>query len=267
MRANLTISKTTPGPSKSPKMMAPDGQSAVLCRSYNYRPGHHVQPHAHEEGQLVYAVQGVMTVSSSDGRWIVPPTRGIWMPCGAVHEIRCIGEVHMRCVYIGANASFNLPLHPRAVAIYPLLRELIIAAGHITQPHKTDSRDSRLIRLLIDELQELPVLPLHLPQPNDPRLIRICEHICAAPEDCRTLEEWAQSLDLSSKTVQRLFTRQTGMTFAKWRQQARLLYGLERLAVGDKVSDVASALGYDSPSAFATMFKRQFSVPPREFFR
>jgi len=45
------------------------------------------------------------------------------------------------------------------------------------------------------------------------------------------------------------------------------LHGLERLAVGDKVVDVALALGYDSPSAFAAMFKRQFGETPSAFFR
>lgn len=38
-------------------------------------------------------------------------------------------------------------------------------------------------------------------------------------------------------------------------------------ATGAKVVDVALALGYDSPSAFATMFRRQFDLPPSEFFR
>jgi AraC-like DNA-binding protein len=57
------------------------------------------------------------------------------------------------------------------------------------------------------------------------------------------------------------------MTFGQWRQQARLLAALERLAVGDKVIDVALAMGYDSPSAFTSMFKRQLGQTPAAFFR
>ena len=48
------------------------------------------------------------------------------------------------------------------------------------------------------------------------------------------------------------------MTFGQWRQQARLITALEQLASGVKVVDVALSLGYASPSALATMFKRQF---------
>jgi AraC-like DNA-binding protein len=69
------------------------------------------------------------------------------------------------------------------------------------------------------------------------------------------------------KTIQRRFARQTGMTFGQWRQQAKLILALEQLACGVKVVDVALNLGYGSPSAFATMFKRQFGTTPSAYFR
>ena len=68
-------------------------------------------------------------------------------------------------------------------------------------------------------------------------------------------------------TIQRRFATELGMTFGQWRQQARLLAAMERLAIGDKVIDVALATGYDSPSAFTSMFKRQLGQTPAAFFR
>lgn len=239
----------------------------VSCKATDYEAGRVIAPHAHAEGQLIYAVHGVMMVSAGEGRWIVPPTRGIWMPAGLPHAIRCIGEVRMRSIYVQPDAAPHLPAHSRAVGISPLLRELILAASEIDAGYAGNSRDGRVMRLLLDELHALPVLPLHLPQPADPRLRRICSRLLAAPHDATTLGDWARRLAVDAKTLQRLFARETGMTFGKWRQQARLLHGLERLARGDKVVDVALALGYDSPSAFATMFKRQFGLAPSEFFR
>jgi AraC-like DNA-binding protein len=41
---------------------------------------------------------------------------------------------------------------------------------------------------------------------------------------------------------------------------------LELLATGEKVIDVALTLGYESPSAFSTMFRRQFDRTPSQFF-
>jgi AraC-like DNA-binding protein len=223
----------------------------VACRATDYPAGHVIEPHAHTRGQLVYAARGVMMVAADGGQWVVPPTRAIWMPAGSEHWIRCIGEVQMRSLYVRADAAPHLPTHSQAVDISPLLRELILVAMNIAAPYTKSSREGRLIRVLLDELRALPVLPLYLPQPSDPRLRRICARLLDHPIDASTLADWAQTLKVDVKTIQRLFSRETGMTFGQWRQQARLLRALEKLALGDKIIDIALSLGYESPSAFA----------------
>jgi AraC-like DNA-binding protein len=72
---------------------------------------------------------------------------------------------------------------------------------------------------------------------------------------------------VTPKTLHRLFAKETGLTFGQWRQQARLLFALERLARGDRVIDVALDSGYASQSAFAAMFRKHFGMPPRAFYR
>jgi AraC-like DNA-binding protein len=238
----------------------------VSCRATDYPAGWDVAPHAHAKHQLVHAVHGVMIVRADAGQWVVPPTRGIWMPAGMEHAIRCIGAVQMRSIYVRPEAAPHLPLDSCAVAISPLLRELIKCAVDVLQPYAPQSRDGRLMRLLLDELRTLPVLPLHLPMPTDPRLGQICTRLHERLDDKATLGDWAAHLDIDVKTIQRLFASQTGMTFGQWRQQARLMRVLELLAQGEKVLDIALALGYESPSAFATMFKRQFGQTPSQFF-
>ncbi|MCA6122748.1 AraC family transcriptional regulator [Bradyrhizobium sp. WSM 1704] len=74
-------------------------------------------------------------------------------------------------------------------------------------------------------------------------------------------------LKLTSKTMHRLFAKETGMTFGEWRQQAHLLFALERLARGERVVDVALDSGYASQSAFSAMFRRHFGVPPNVSYR
>ncbi|WP_154971634.1 helix-turn-helix domain-containing protein, partial [Bordetella pertussis] len=89
--------------------------------------------------------------------------------------------------------------------------------------------------------------------------------ILREPGAARGLAEWAAELGVTAKTVQRLFVRHTGMTFGRWRQQAGLLWAMRRLAEGVRVLDVALELGYDSPSAFAAMFRRAVGEPPSAF--
>ena len=52
------------------------------------------------------------------------------------------------------------------------------------------------------------------------------------------------------------------MTFGQWRQQARLLFALERLAQGERIIDVASDSGYASQSAFTAMFRKHLACRP-----
>jgi AraC-like DNA-binding protein len=240
---------------------------AVTCRATDYSAGTIIDKHAHAKHQLIYAVHGVMVVDADGGQWVVPSTRAIWMPAGMTHSIRCIGVVHMRSLYVQPGAAPRLPQESRVVGVSALLRELIQAAVAVKVPYAANSRDGRLMRLMLDELRVLPELPLHLPLPTDPRLRRICERLQQQPDDPSTLSDWAAHLGIDVKTIQRLFARETSMTFGQWRQQARLLHALERLARGEKIVEVALGLGYESPSAFATMFKRQFGQTPSQFFR
>ena len=250
---------------RSPQQIE-DASTPVVGQAIDYPAGWLVEPHTHNKHQLIYAVHGVMVVQAETGRWVVPPTRAIWMLAGMRHGIRCIGEVHMRSLLVATTAAPQLLAQTQAVGISPLLRELIRAAMDVQQPYVPSTRDGRLMRLLLDELKALPALPLHLQMPTDPRLLTICERLQQRLHDASTMADWAQRLGVDVKTIQRLFVKETGLTFGQWRQQARLLRALELLATGEKVIDVALALGYDSPSAFATMFRRQFDQTPSQFF-
>jgi AraC-like DNA-binding protein/mannose-6-phosphate isomerase-like protein (cupin superfamily) len=242
-------------------------QSAVLCRARNYAAGTVIPLHHHpDRHQLVYAESGVLVVQAGSGRWVVPSTRAIWMPAGTGHKVSCIGAVAMRSLYILPDAMRSPPAGACTVSVTPLLAALIHAAADVAQPYAVDSRDGRLMRLILDELQTLPELPLHLPQAVDPRLRRIARYWESHPDDASTLQQWAAEFGVDGRTLQRLCGRELGMTFGAWRQQVRLLRALERLAHGDKVIDVALGLGYASPSAFTAMFRRRFGQLPSQFF-
>lgn len=242
------------------------GAAPVVAMAIDYASGHATPTHQHPQAQLLHAVRGVMVVGSRHGQWIVPPTRGIWIPAGTEHVVRMVGAVHMRTAFIRTDAAPGLPTECAVIGISPLLRELIIAALDIAPPYADDSRDGRLMKLVLDELRTLPTLPLHLPEPDDARLRPICATLARTPDDPRTAAQWSRALGIDPRTLHRRFVRATGMGYAQWRQQARLLQALERLAGGARVLDVALSLGYGSPSAFATMFKRQFGITPSAFF-
>lgn len=223
--------------------------------------------HAHPRGQLLHAIEGIMIVRSPVGTWVVPPNRAVWLAAGLEHDVRMCGEVKIRTVFIDPAVSPHLPETSCVIAVSPLLRELIVAAVDIPRDYAKSSRDERLMSLLLDELQQLDIVPLHLPMPRDARLRKVCETLAARPDDASTAQQWAERIGITPRTIHRLFSEDTGMSFGQWREQARLLRALEQLALGRRIIDVAFDSGYASQSAFTAMFRRHFGMPPSAFYK
>lgn len=159
----------------------------VTAVAANYRPKDRVRSHKHPVGQLIYAVRGVTVVQTASGQWVVPTTRALWVPACMTHSIRMVGHVRMRTIYIRPDASPQLPNDCIVVAVSALLNALILEAVNVRHPYAADSRDGRLMRLLIDEIVQMPGRPLNLAYPSDPRLRVIHERIMAVPDDPRSV--------------------------------------------------------------------------------
>jgi AraC-like DNA-binding protein len=240
---------------------------AVAAYARDFPDGHVIPRDRHPRGQLVYGITGVMTVKTPHGTWVVPPQRAVWVPPDTDHESRMYGAVAMRTLYVEPRAARAMPDRCCVVAVSPLLRELILEATRLPAEYDERGREGRVMRLVLDELAASPAEPLHLPQPRDKRLQRICAAILAHPGESASLEDWAARVGASGRTLARAFARETGMGFATWRQQARLAAALQRLAAGAPVTAVALDCGYASPSAFTAMFRRTLGTRPSDYFR
>ncbi len=217
--------------------------------------------HDHETGQIIHASSGVMRVSSEEGNWIIPPGRALWIPAKTTHTIRCITDMSFRTVYV-ADPDANLPERCEVWTISPLMREVVIRLAD--GPRQTDI--PHLSALLISEIRRKNVLPLHVNYPSDMRALKVAEALAEDPANPLTLEDWSNEVGASSRTLKRLFQAQTGVTFRQWRKQVRLLAALEKLALGEPVTNVAMAVGYDSTSAFIEMFREQLGTTPGKYF-
>lgn len=244
-----------------------DPERPVLGGAYDYPDGAVVPEHRHERAQLVYASRGVMTVAATGGLWVIPSFRAVWIPAGVKHAITMSGRVAMRTLYIDPEALPHAPRTCSVVQVSPLLRELIVAATTLTHDYRPDGSEARLMTVILDQIQSVAVAPLHLPEPEDSRLRVITEFLREHPDDQRTLDDWTRAAGASTRTLSRLFLRETGMSFRAWRQQLRLLISLRQLAAGESVTRVALDVGYNSLSAFIAMFHRALGEPPSRYFQ
>jgi AraC-like DNA-binding protein len=238
----------------------------VVAVGNDYPDDFEVTPHHHGRGQFLHGGSGVMTVRTEHGAWVVPPEEAVWIPAGVEHSLRMIGQVSTRSLFIAAAAAPAMPATCQVFAISPLMRELLLAALDVPLEYGLQGRDGLIMALALAELQRLQPLPLSLPFPAHPRLGRRCRNYLAYPQVGDTIDDWAQALAMSRRSFTRLFKQETGMSFAHWARQACLLSALRRLALGEAVTTVALDLGYESPAAFTTMFKKSLAVPPSRYF-
>ena len=232
----------------------------------DYPPGFFDPAHSHARAQLVYATSGVIILSTSTASYVAPPQRAIWVPAGVKHEVRCRGRVEIRTLYITSDAVPDLPTTCQVIEVSNLLRELILEAAKLPVEYQLEGREERVMSLILDEIRRAPRIPLCVPMPSNERLARVCKAILADSAQHEALNDWANAAAMGRRTFTRTFRQETGMSFATWQQNVRLMDALSRLATGHSVTATALDVGYNSPSAFTAMFRRVFGVSPTHYF-
>ena len=235
----------------------------VSALANSYPRGHVIAAHRHPRAQLIFGLDGVMTVHAAGSMWTVPASHALWMPPGVEHQVHMASAVEMRSIYFDPRVLRGTPRECQVLFVSPLLRELIVRAVEIAPLYDERGRDGRVMRLIVDEVATLRPEPLSLRMPGDPRLARLCERLLADLSATRSVEAMGRRVGLSGRSVMRLFPAETGLTFGRWQQQARLLKAFALFDQGLGVTQVALELGYSSPAAFTKMFRRLLGAPPR----
>lgn len=221
--------------------------------------------HRHRKGQLVMALRGAVLCEAPGALWLVPPQHAVWIPGDLPHSNRVTDNARICFLFVEPGAA-PMPEGCCTLAIHPMLREMIayVADQGLDYPHTGPT--ARLVAVLLEQLAQAPVEQLHLPVSEHPKIRQMAAALAADPSDRRTLTEWSQALAMGERSLARLVQRETGLTFGRWRQQLHLIIALRQLAGGASVQQVAGDLGYDSVTAFITMFKKTMGVPPTRYF-
>ncbi len=222
--------------------------------------------HQHARGQLFCIESGLVHIRTAGGSWLLPAHRAGWIPTGIEHKASVSGVLSGWGVMITPRASAGLPQVPCVFGVSDLLRSLVRRATNWSAQEMLLPHQRRILAVLLDEIRLARQEPLHLPMPTDRRLVRIASALIDDPAGGKTLGELAGDAGISERSARRLFNAETGLSFADWRQQARLVLALERLAARTPVADIADALGYATASNFIAMFRKAFGTSPSRYF-
>ena len=238
-------------------------EQTVAAMAKGFPAAFHIASHSHRRDQLLYAVSGTMRVRTATDAWIVPPDRAVYLPAEVEHSVAMRGAVEMRTLYIASRRGLSLPTSPIVLVVTPLLRALVLALLEEPIGYEPGSRADHIALLILDEIARAKRLDMSIPMPQDRRLLRLCEALIDAPALPLTLDDWAEQVGASRRTLARLFREECRITFTAWRQRVRFHAAVEALSRGVSVGDAARQHGYGSASAFTSAFRKSFGVSPR----
>ena len=241
-------------------------QSFVLHRGTKLKGGG-LPDHSHDEHQLTFAVSGMVQIHTREGRWLVPPQLAVWIPSGVHHRVEVLTDSELWMVNWKPSAAqewapTTLPSRAFALRVTPLLRSLLDAAF---AADTGSAKASLLVRLMLHELNETAHAPTFLPWPTSSIGQRVADAVLTDHQNQMSLNEIASFAASSVRTVSRLFPTETGMTFKAWRQRARIVKAMDRLASGETINRVSLDSGFTSTAAFSCAFRQVTAMTPTAF--
>lgn len=245
-----------------------DSDAPLLVFSFKRRGAEDwYSSHSHARGQLLAFTTGLLVIEAGTTRWMFPSPRCIWIPPDFEHRARSVGGAAGSMLLLSPQLCRGLATRPCMFSSSQLLFAIMerMLGWDLWQPLNVGQK--RLLAVLRDELRKPDQQSLHLPTPKEERLANVTRAMLQDLADDRTLEAWARYAGMARRTFMRAFSADVGMTFGRWRQQARLFSALEMLVQGKSVTEAAIAVGYDSVSAFVEMFRAMMGNTPQKYLR
>jgi AraC-like DNA-binding protein len=236
---------------------------SVSTLAYEYPSSYQVPEHAHGSDQLIYAISGLMEVSSGQSMWLIPPHFALWIPARIHHRIHMSGPVSMRTLYLRTGLASELEPCCAVLHVTPLLRELIVEIVRVGQLRTRDRYEGALRDLLIFQLQSASPMPTFVTLPREQRARAVADSILRNPAESKSMAALCAEVGVSVRTIERTFRREVGSDFESWRRQVRLTKAVELLVSGCSIKETAFRIGYRQSSAFVDLFRQTFGTTPK----
>lgn len=226
----------------------------------------HLTPwHRHASGQLYWISHGLMVIETELAQWVITPGSVGWFPAHLYHSARSPGKVTGKCLYPEPSATPRFSPHPTVYATnsftLAVLERIYLNANSSAPVGYSDL----LVKVLGCEIAQMAELPLQIILPEDRRARNVANELLNNPGSMLSQRQLAQRWGLSVRTLSRLFSQQTGISFSQWRQQAKVIASLQWLCAGLPVTEVASLSGYSNTSTYIETFRQRFGMTPGQF--
>jgi len=226
--------------------------------------------HAHDLHQIEYSFQGTVEVETGAGHYLLPPQQAVWIPAGLMHRTTIKSEVRTVSVFFHRGLVPDAGGSARILAVSPVIREMILYGVRWPIGRPEDDPEAEGFFVTLANLVAAGLdreMPLCLPTSTEPLIAAVMAYTDSHLDQV-TEADVCGSVGLSDRTLRRRFVAATGMTWRSYLLQSRFLRAMTLLAEpGPTVIEVATAVGFESLSAFSRGFARYAGENPTAYRR
>ncbi len=230
--------------------------------------------HSHDLHQIQYAIGGVVEVETQAAHYLLPPQQAAWIPVGLEHQATMTPDV--RSVAVMFDPALLPPVDNRAriLAVSPLIRQMMIYAlrwpiDRADSDPVSDGFFQTLVHLVFEALETGGdhEAPPSLPTSTNP-IVAAAMSYTKAHLQSATVTDVSRAVAVSQRTLRRQFHEAIGMSWRTYLLHARMLRAMALLAApGQSVQQTATAVGFDSLSAFTRAFAQFCGETPSTYRR
>lgn len=263
-----------------------------ILSEFNSEVAYETEIHAHDEFMFIVAERGVIQFKDVNNSWAanVLEREFLLVPPGCVHAstamtteqrhlVFYVDPEYMRFAMRELSGTASRVLRIPQIGVWSasgLLSYMLLAKRELRAPSTFVDRSQQLA--MTDHLLLLECLAISLSNPSLRRspterhgaaLVREIQAFLSGTLDrSPTLDEIAQSFNLSRRHLTRLFAEQTGVSVLDFVQKLRIARAKDLLQHTPMcVIEVAQSVGFQSASHFARVFSDQVGRRPDDWRR
>lgn len=223
--------------------------------------------HLHQRAQLTFVKEGYQYFNIDDKIYLIPQNHVIWIPSLQKHKITSEAETVKLMVSLFKQIpedDFYRKVH---VFLAPsVLKEMLLYASKWNKLTDENHEQEVFMNALLTSLPNFcdENSALQIPIPSDKRLLEVCEFINESYHENHSIEELAETANLSTRSLQRIFKQETGISVKKYIQLIKILKSVELIDSNQfTLSEIAYKVGYKSLSAFTSSYSAVMNVKPK----
>lgn len=187
----------------------------------------------------------------------------LWIPVGTRHSFTTHVDSALLPMFFAVAETATTLAAPTVISVDSDLRTLFLAfvqsTYSIIRPH------ANIARQILALVEQRPVPPTAPPMPTTVSARTVAEALRFNPGDDRGVDALAESAHASTRTIERAFRAETGMTLRRWRIRNRMEAAGVLLRAHTTTDAVARRVGYANTGAFRRVFKEHFGMTPGQY--